>query len=164
MEDFASRCADLVFTEGRLIDLREWDAWLDLYQEDAEYWVPASNGDGIDYTSDPDSEISLIYYADRSGLEDRVFRIRTGLSSASVPLARTSHLIGSVQVKELGNGEFFATSSWITTSYKKKKTITFAGQYEHKIRQQADGSLKIAAKKILVVNDLIPGAMDFYNI
>ena len=164
MEEFASRSADLIYTEGRLIDLREWDAWINLYQEDAEFWVPASNGDGIDYTSDPDNEISLIYYADRSGLEDRVFRIRTGLSSASVPLARTSHMIGSVQVKEISDGEFFATSTWITTSYKQKKTITFAGQYEHKIRQQGDGSLKIAAKKIIVVNDLIPGAMDFYNI
>ncbi len=164
MEAFASRCEDLIYTEGRLIDRREWDDWLDLYQHDAEFWVPASNGDGIDYTSDPNNEISLIYYADRSGLEDRVFRIRTGLSSASVPLARTSHLIGSVQVKELGNGDFFATSSWMTTSYKKKKTSIFAGQYEHKICQQGDGSLKIAAKKVIVVNDLIPGAMDFYSI
>jgi len=163
MEDFASRCADLIYTEGRLIDLREWDAWIDLYQEDAEFWVPAWDGE-FEYTNDPDSEISLIYYADRSGLEDRVFRIRTGLSSASVPLARTSHMIGSVQVEESGEGEFFATSAWITTSFKQKKSITFAGQYEHKIRQQEDGSLKISAKKIIVINDLIPGAMDFYNI
>jgi len=163
MEDFASRCADLIYTEGRLIDLREWDAWIDLYQEDAEFWVPAWDGE-FEYTNDPDSEISLIYYADRSGLEDRVFRIRTGLSSASVPLARTSHMIGSVQVEESGEGEFFATSAWITTSFKQKKSITFAGQYEHKIRQQEGGSLKISAKKIIVINDLIPGAMDFYNI
>jgi len=163
MEDFASRCADLIYTEGRLIDLREWDAWIDLYQEDAEFWVPAWDGE-FEYTNDPDSEISLIYYADRSGLEDRVFRIRTGLSSASVPLARTSHMIGSVQVEESGEGEFFATSAWITISFKQKKSITFAGQYEHKIRQQEDGSLKISAKKIIVINDLIPGAMDFYNI
>ena len=163
MEEFASRCADLIYTEGRLIDLREWNGWIDLYQEDAEFWVPAWDGE-FEYTDDPDSEISLIYYADRSGLEDRVFRIRTGISSASVPLARTSHMIGSVQVTAVGGGEFFATSAWITTSFKQKKTITFAGQYEHKIRQQDDGVLKISAKKIIVINDLIPGAMDFYNI
>ena len=163
MEDFVSRCADLIYTEGRLIDLREWDSWIDLYQEDAEFWVPAWDGE-FEYTDDPDSEISLIYYADRSGLEDRVFRIRTGLSSASVPLARTSHMIGSVQVSAVSDSEFFATSAWITTSFKQKKTITFAGQYEHKIRQQEDGGLKISAKKIIVINDLIPGAMDFYNI
>ncbi|MEL0081890.1 MAG: aromatic-ring-hydroxylating dioxygenase subunit beta, partial [Gammaproteobacteria bacterium] len=147
MNDVTSRCADLVFTEGRLIDQREWDAWIDLYQEDAEFWVPATNGEDLSYTSDPDNEISLIYYADRSGLEDRVFRIRTGLSSASVPLARTSHVIGSVQAQVIGEGDFLVNSSWITTSFKNKKTLTFAGRYEHKIREQADGSLKIAAKK-----------------
>lgn len=163
MKDLASRCAELIYTEGRLIDLREWDDWLALYQADAEFWVPAWNGE-FEYTDDPDSEVSLIYYADRSGLEDRVFRIRTGLSSASVPLPRTVHVIGSVQVQNVSDGNFFATSAWQTTSFKQKKTSYFAGHYEHKIRQQDDGSLKIAAKKIIVVNDLIPGAMDFYSI
>ncbi len=163
MDELTSRCADLIYTEGRLIDLREWDAWIDLYQEDAEFWVPAWNGE-FEYTDDPDGEISLVYYSDRSGLEDRVFRIRTGLSSASVPLARTSHLIGSVQVEPGEAGEFLVNSSWITTSFKNKKTVMFAGRYEHKIRQQDDGSLKIYAKKIIVINDLIPGAMDFYSV
>ncbi|MBL4622222.1 MAG: hypothetical protein JKY89_07470 [Immundisolibacteraceae bacterium] len=60
MEDFKARCADLIYSEGRLVDLREWDAWLDLFQEDAEYWVPAWNGE-FEYTVDPDGEISLIY-------------------------------------------------------------------------------------------------------
>ena len=163
MEDFVSDCTDLIFTEGRLIDLREWDDWLALYQADAEFWVPAWDGE-FEYTDDPDSEISLIYYANRSGLEDRVFRIRTGLSSASVPLPRTVHVIGSVQVEMVSKGEFFVKSAWQTTSFKQKKTSYFAGHYEHKIRQQDDGSLKIAAKKIIVANDLIPNVMDFYSI
>ena len=41
-------------------------------------------------TEDPQSEISLIWYGDRGGLEDRVFRIRTERSSAtSLPEPRT---------------------------------------------------------------------------
>lgn len=165
MDEMASRCKELIYTEGRLIDLRDWDNWLELYEQSAEFWVPAWNGE-FEYTQDPDNEISLIYYADRSGLEDRVYRIRTGLSSASVPLARTSHLIGSVQVSEVADGEYLATSAWQTTSFKLqlRDTVVFAGHYEHKIRRQDDGQLKIAAKKVIVTNDLIAGAMDFYNI
>ena len=34
-------------------------------------------------TTDPQREISLIWYGNRGGLEDRVFRIRTDRSSAT---------------------------------------------------------------------------------
>jgi benzoate/toluate 1,2-dioxygenase reductase subunit len=47
---------------------------------------------------DPQAEISLIYYAKRSGLEDRVFRIKTERSSASTPEPRTSHNISNVEI------------------------------------------------------------------
>jgi benzoate/toluate 1,2-dioxygenase beta subunit len=46
----------------------------------------------------PQAEISLIYYARRSGLEDRVFRIETERSSASTPEPRTSHNISNVEI------------------------------------------------------------------
>jgi 3-phenylpropionate/cinnamic acid dioxygenase small subunit len=43
----------------------------------------------------------LIYYPNKGGLEDRVFRIRTERSSAtSIPEPRTSHNIGNVEVIE----------------------------------------------------------------
>ena len=52
-------------------------------------------------TEDPQREISLIYYANRGGLEDRVFRIRTDRSSAtSLPEPRTGHNITNVEIVE----------------------------------------------------------------
>ena len=51
--------------------------------------------------TDPQTEISLIWYAHRGGLEDRVFRIRTERSSAtSLPEPRTSHNISNVEILE----------------------------------------------------------------
>ena len=50
---------------------------------------------------DPQSEISLIWYGHKGGLEDRVFRIRTERSSAtSLPEPRTSHNISNVEILE----------------------------------------------------------------
>jgi anthranilate 1,2-dioxygenase small subunit len=162
MDDVA-RCADLLYTEARLIDRQAWDDWLALYLPEAEFWVPAWDTEHS-YVSDPQNEISLIYYADRSGLEDRVFRLRTGMSSASVPLPRTSHLVGNVQASEQANGDFAVTASWQVTYYKHKITNFFAGHYEYTLRPQDDGSLRIARKKIIVINDLIPQVLDFYHI
>lgn len=68
--------------EARLLDDRDFDAWIECYHPDAEYWMPSWDDDH-ELTTDPQTEISLIYYANRGGLEDRVFRIKTDRSSAT---------------------------------------------------------------------------------
>ena len=86
-EDLLRDARDLVLREGWLLDTASWDEWLALYLPDATYWLPCwLDEDSI--TSDPQREMSLIYYANRTGLEDRVFRIRTEQSLASSPMPR----------------------------------------------------------------------------
>lgn len=68
-------CA-FIYREARYLDDRNWEAWLELYAPEAEYWMPAWD-DNDQLTDDPQSQISLIYYPNRNGLEDRVFRIKT---------------------------------------------------------------------------------------
>ena len=60
-----------LYREARLLDDRQWDDWLECYSPDAEFWMPAWD-DHDTLTQDPQSEISLIYYPSRDGLEDRV--------------------------------------------------------------------------------------------
>ena len=65
-----------LYREARLLDDRAWDEWLTCYAPDVTYWMPAWDDDDR-LTEDPQSQISLIYYPDRDGLEDRIFRIKT---------------------------------------------------------------------------------------
>lgn len=81
--DYYAICSFL-YREARLLDDREWDEWLTCYMPDASYWMPAWD-DNDQTTEDPQSQISLIYYPNREGLEDRVFRIKTERSGASTP-------------------------------------------------------------------------------
>ena len=74
-------CAFL-YREARLLDDRDWDNWLALYDENCTFWMPAWDDDG-ELTEDPQSQISLIWYGRRAGLEDRVYRIRTEIGRAS---------------------------------------------------------------------------------
>lgn len=73
--DYDAICAFL-YREARLLDDRQWDEWLTCYAPDVTYWMPAWD-DNDQITEDPQSQISLIYYPSRDGLEDRVFRIKT---------------------------------------------------------------------------------------
>ena len=84
--------------EARYLDDKQWSEWLELYHENAEFWMPSWDDDG-QLVTDPQTEISMIYYGHRGGLEDRVFRIRTERSSAtSLPEPRTSHNISNVEI------------------------------------------------------------------
>jgi benzoate/toluate 1,2-dioxygenase beta subunit len=95
--DYLKICATL-YREARLLDDRQWEAWLACYTEDVTYWMPAWDDDD-QLTDDHETQVSLMYYPDRGGLEDRVFRIKTERSGASMPEPRTSHNVTNVMMK-----------------------------------------------------------------
>jgi len=155
----------IVAREALLLDAQRWDEWLALYAEDARFWLPAWTGEHR-LSASPERELSLIFCAARAGLEDRVWRVRSGLSVASRPLPRTTHLVGN-SVASLATdppaGDVRVESSWTCHVFglKERTTHVFHGRYEHRLRRVGD-EWKIAAKTIVLMNDTIPTMLDFY--
>jgi benzoate/toluate 1,2-dioxygenase subunit beta len=115
-------------------------------------------------TEDPQSEISLIWYGDRSGLEDRVFRIRTERSSAtSLPEPRTSHNIANVEITGRSTGRIELRFNWVTLSYRYKTVDTYFGHVLLHDRHSGEKPL-ILKKKIVLKNDYIHHVVDIYQI
>ena len=154
--------AALINREAMLLDRRRWDEWIDLYTEDAVYWVPAWANEE-ETTTDPDTQLNLIYLRNRGGLEDRVFRIESRDSYASVPLDRTVHLIGNVLVESAGDDTVEATANCIVHVYGKKGAATRGSLYDFGFRR-VDGALKIARKKIVFIDDRLEGPIDIYHL
>ncbi len=158
--------ARLVYTEAAHIDAQAWDEWLAMYLPDSEFWVPAWKAEH-QVTSNPKRELSLIYYATRAGLEDRVWRVRSGKSVASRPMPRTHHAITNVLLESGGEaaGTLRVLSNWTVHQFltKTRSTEVLYGRYEHDFVLQ-DGAWMIARKKITVLNDALPGALDFYSL
>lgn len=154
--------AALINREAMLLDRRRWDEWIDLYTEDAVYWVPAWANEE-ETTTDPDTQLNLIYLRNRGGLEDRVFRIESRDSYASVPLDRTVHLIGNVLVESAGGDTVEATANCIVHVYGKKGAATRGSLYDFAFRR-VDGGLKIARKKIVFIDDRLEGPIDIYHL
>lgn len=158
--DAEKEVTHLIYTEGRLLDERRFDDWLALYSQDCEYWVPSWHGEEI-LTADPSMEVSLMYYRSRHGLEDRVFRLQTGTSAASVPLARTCHLVSHILVEEK-DGQWCAAANWHTNVWHKERLQIFTGYAYYTFRREE--SLKIARKKTVLINDTIDTVLDFYMV
>lgn len=159
--DEARRVGEFVQREGTLLDERAWDRWLELYEPQSEYWVPMWDDDGLP-TGDPQRELSLIYYPTRSGLEDRVFRIKTGKSSATMPLFRTSH-IRTPPVSEHQDGLVVARFNWVTHAFRAGNSVAYFGRKTLWLRPNGD-SFRIAKSYALVCNDLIDQVLDVYHL
>jgi 3-phenylpropionate/cinnamic acid dioxygenase small subunit len=156
---------DVLFREALYLDTQRWDDWLALYEEGATFWIPAWI-DEHTQTASPDTELSLIYCAARAGLEDRVWRIRSGLSAASTPLLRTAHAVACPVVSAIegaGPARLRVESSWTCHVHhpKRREEHVFFGRCEHVLRERPQG-WRIAAKKVVLMNDTIPTMLDFY--
>ena len=154
--------AALIAREAMLLDRRRWDEWIDLYTVDAVYWVPAWASEE-ETTTDPDTQLNLIYLRNRGGLEDRVFRIESRDSYASVPLDRTVHLIGNILVESVEADRIEASANCIVHIYGKKGAATRGSLYDFELRR-GDGALRIARKKITFIDDRLEGPIDIYHL
>jgi 3-phenylpropionate/cinnamic acid dioxygenase small subunit len=165
VSDPVALAAELLYREAAYLDTQAWDQWLALFIEDAEYWVPAWKGEHQP-TENPKREVSLIYYSSRAGLEDRVWRARSGKSIASEVLPRTQHSVTNVLVDPSSTADRLRVcSNWVVHQFllKEKRVEIHFGRYEHEIVKR-DGQPRIARKKIYLLNDYLPARLDFYNL
>jgi benzoate/toluate 1,2-dioxygenase subunit beta len=155
---------ELVWREAAALDERRWDDWLALYDEAAVFWVPAWKNEDTP-TADPDAEISLIYIASRAQLEERVSRVRSGRSAASSPMPRTAHALSNLLVEPSAGGAFLVRSVATTHLFdlRRRESHLYYSRCEHLLAPGA-GGLRIRRKKVLVLNDYLPTAVDFYTV
>ncbi|MGH2737007.1 MAG: aromatic-ring-hydroxylating dioxygenase subunit beta [Actinomycetota bacterium] len=152
----ADEARQLLFFEARLLDERRYEEWLELFTDDAYYWLPLHT-DGA--SADPHSRISIIY-DDAERRAERVFRtLHTPVLDQSPP-SRTVHVVSNVEV----DSEPFEGSArvWCTQLIAEMRPggpsqaglgepRWFAGRCEHRLRYD-HGRWKIALKKLALLN------------
>ena len=152
-----------LYAEARMLDDRDFEGWLECYAPDSEFWMPAWDDDDS-LTTDPQSEISLIWYGNRGGLEDRVFRIRTDRSSAtSLPEPRTGHNITNVEILGQEGDTAEIRFNWFTLYYRYETIDTYFGTSFYTLDISGQRPL-IKKKKIILKSDYIHHVVDIYHV
>jgi 3-phenylpropionate/cinnamic acid dioxygenase small subunit len=163
MNDALKREAEeLIYRDATLLDRRAWDDWIALFTEDAVFWAPAWASEE-ETTDDPETQLNLLYLRNRGHIEDRIFRIESRDSYASVPLERTVHVIGNVLVDAVDGEEVSAFANALIHSYSRKGGQTRASLYDYILRQTGDG-LRIARKKVTFIDERLEGPVDVYHL
>lgn len=151
-----------LYREARALDEGRWADWLACYADDVEFWMPSWDDDD-QLTVDPHNEVSLIYYPSRQGLEDRVFRIETERSSATMPDTRTGHAINNLEVLEQDEESVRLCFNWTTHSFRYDIVDTYFGSSEYTLDTRGPRPL-IKRKYVVLKNDHIHHVLDIYHI
>ncbi|MFA9446467.1 aromatic-ring-hydroxylating dioxygenase subunit beta [Egicoccus sp. AB-alg6-2] len=150
------RAEAVLFEEAARLDARAFDAWLELFTDDAIYWLPM----GVE---DPAREPSLIF-DDRARMEERVFRLMDTAAHAQLPPSRTQHDITNVRVVE-------TTADWARVACHLVvhevrigdpsqvglgDVRSFPGRCEYVLRHGAEGQWLIAEKTVRLLARELP--------
>ena len=138
-----------LYHEARLLDTGQLEAWLELFTEDATYWVPLEKDQ-----RDP-AETSSIIHDDRTLLELRVKQARHPRAHARLPLARTVHQVGNIVVASQNASETTVNSTLQLVEFRNEKQRVWGALVEHRLRGVGGGnagSFKIAHKRVDLVN------------
>jgi benzoate/toluate 1,2-dioxygenase beta subunit len=133
-----------LYHEARLLDTGQLEAWLDLFSDDATYWIP------LEKNQDNPLETSSIVHDDRTLLELRVKQARHPRAHARQPLARTVHQVSNILVEE-GKDEIKVHSTLQVIEFRNEKQRVHGALVEHRLKK-VHGGYKIAHKRVELVN------------
>ncbi len=139
-----------LFLEARYIDEQQWGQWLDLFQDEAIYWMPTDR-----HQEDPFAQASIIY-EDKLGLELRVQRRGHPQAHSLDRLPESTHLISNIMLDEVNSptDHFKVSSSFIVLGYQEdihNSQTVYGGRVFHDLAR-IDGDLKIQKKKVVLNN------------
>jgi 3-phenylpropionate/cinnamic acid dioxygenase small subunit len=147
-----------VFREAYLQDRHEYDAWEALWTDDGVYWIPA-NGDQID----PEREMSIIY-DNRSRIALRIRQLHTGRRIAQEPRSNLVRVVSNIEVVNDAAGvnnaagvseaasEIHVRANAIIFESTARRDTIWGTRYEYVLRR-IDGALRMARKKVMLVNN-----------
>ncbi len=134
-----------LYHEARLLDTQRYEEWLELFTDDATYWVPLEKEQANPH------ETSSIIHDDRTLLELRVKQARHPRAHARLPLARTVHQVGNVIIASETAAETIVNSTLQLVEFRNEKQRLYGALVEHRLRK-ANGGFRIAHKRVDLVN------------
>lgn len=135
-----------IFREARLQDIHDYDAWEDLWTDDALYWVPANGTD-----TDPERQMSLIY-DNRSRIALRIRQLKTGRRHSQTPPSQLARVISNFEFLTSSNDDIKVMCNVQIFETNLRGDTMWAARNEYTLRR-VDGVLKMAYKKVVLINN-----------
>lgn len=142
-----------LYQEAEILDHRRFQEWLDLFTEDAHYWMPirstrARGDEANEFTREDENSY---FDDDKPMLARRVAKFDTGFSWAEDPPSRTRHMVTNVRIRNgAGTNEIAVVCNFIV--YRSRMATDedlWIGEREDLLRK-GGGQWRIARRKIFL--------------
>lgn len=144
--------AAFLFHEAELLDRLELHEWLELYTDDAVYWIPQGP------EGDPHRDVQLLL-DDRRRMHERVLRLTSGFAYSQDPASRTVHLVGNVRLAASADVEppaLDVASVQLITEVRRNRQLQYAGHVRHVLVPDDGGAWRIRRKEVRLANGDLP--------
>ncbi len=152
--DLRHKVEDFLYLEAELLDERRHREWLELFTDDARYWMPIRHSpfqkpEGVD--GELSKEDEGYYFNDtKETLRVRVERLYSSTAWAEIPPSRTRRLVSNIRVKKDDGAEIEVHSNfYIYRTRLEKDQNTLVGTRKDVLRR-VNGELKIARRTIIL--------------
>jgi p-cumate 2,3-dioxygenase subunit beta len=142
--DLISDVEQFLYEEAALLEEWELERWLELFTDDARYYVPATDLP----EGDPRESLGLID-DDAPRLKGRVDRLLSAKAYREFPWSRTRHLVTNVRVVDSDETGVGVRASFLVYRFRKGEEQTFVGQYRYRL-VHSDGGFRIAEKAVVL--------------
>ena len=149
-----------LYHEAELLDERRYEAWLDLFTEDAHYFMPMRRNVPHD---EPAREFTRAgadvnwFDEGKDTLTRRVKQILTGIHWAEEPPSRICHMISNVQVAatDSASSEVVVKSRFLVYRNRVETETDFLVGKREDVLRRVDGGWKIARRKIVLDQNVL---------
>jgi ethylbenzene dioxygenase subunit beta len=150
------QCGALLYHEARLIDQGRLDDWLDLFTDNACYWLPADASE-----LNPAKTVSW-EFNDRRRMEERVERILTGKAYSQLPPTRTTHSYTNIELMAVSDDEIHALCKFMINTHRPEGNRLLSGWNGFILKRQGASWLIDLKRVNLIDADAPQGNLSFF--
>lgn len=152
-----------LYHEAHLLDQSDFEGWLDLFTDDARYWMPTTETRDVDQKQSPLKQEWHLIEDDKPFLHKRYERLQTRLAHAEQPRSRTRRLVTNILIKENHNNQkLLVLSNFIIfRSRRDNEESFFVGRREDTLDRYGD-KWKISNRSIFLDQRILPRAISIF--
>jgi dibenzofuran dioxygenase beta subunit len=151
-----------LYREAKMLDNNRFDEWLELFTEDARYWMPITESREVGQERGPVAGEWALIEEDKRFLLKRNERLRTGLAHSEQPRSRTRRFVTNIVATENEDGTVGVESNLLVFQSRRGTSEQFfVGCRQDRVVRVED-DWKIAERMILLDHRVLPRAISIY--
>ena len=136
----------LLYLQAELLDAKQWQAWMDLFDAQGVYWMPVTP-EQTEWEGSPS-----IFAEDKLMMEIRKGRVSHPNAWSQAPMWETNHLVSHVALEAVSAGTIQVRSRFHMMELRRDSVRHFGGSYRHTLVRDAAGALRIRLQRVDLFN------------